>query len=183
MVLTNKEKRAFILPVCIALLLVGLVVYNGHTSSQNQEIQALLEKTKAQIRTDQETVTSLKEFKEKEKLYFHYRLDDWIPLFQNPLELQLYLTKKITSSLDAVGAKGKDLTWVTSEHTSRQPLQNQFVLDVLFPSYTALMSFLEEVEKNKPPLLIQKVEIKKADIKLEVSLTMSFAFRLKDDAI
>lgn len=183
MALTNKEKKAFILPTFLALILVGLVVYNEHTSSQNREIQALLEKTKAQIRIGQETMKSLKGLKEKEKLYRQYQLDDWIPLFQNPLEVKLFLSQKIKSGLDAVGAKEKNLMWVTRENTTQKPLQSQFVLEVLFPSYFALMKFLEDVETSKPPLIPDKVEIKKEGLKLEVSITMSFAFRLKDETI
>lgn len=182
MALTNKEKKAFLLPVLISLLLIGLGVYNGYTSTRNREIQELLEKTTSQIRTNQEKFQVLKELEGKENFYFPYRLDDWIPLFQNSLEVRLYLTQKIKSGLDSVGAKERELAWGTLE-TTTSPFQSQLVLEALFPSYAAFMKFLEEMEKNKPPLLPKRVEIKKAGIKLEVSLNISFAFRLKDEAI
>ena len=182
MALTKQEKRAFAVPALIGLLLIGLVGYNWHLSFQNRKLNEMIEKIDTRIREIQNTFKSLEKMEKEEKFYFQYRLNDWIPIFRNILEVKLYLTKKVKRVLDSVGAQEKDWEWIPLEEETK-PLLSEYHLEALFPSYSALVQFIQEMENSIPPLLPQGVEIKKVGIKIDVNLIMYFGYQLKDETI
>ena len=157
MALTKQEKRVFAVPALIALILLGVVGYNWYISSQNRELQELIEKMNYQIRADQATLQSLQKMNERERVYLQYQLDEWIPIFQNSLEVKLYLTQKVKSALNSVGAKEKDWELRPSETTTK-PYLSEYHLEALFPTYTALVQHLKGLIKNKLPLLFGKAK-------------------------
>jgi len=182
--LTSKEKKAFILPSILALILLGLLIYNHHTLSLNQKIQLELNQIQSNIFSGQQTLSSIQKIAGKEKLYAQYQLDQWIPLFHNLLEVKLFIGQKVTSGLAKVKGKEKNLLWITNETPKPHSfLIGQFSLEAIFPSYLACQNFLKEMESSQPFLIPQKVEIKKEGLKLESLFTFSFAFRMKDEKV
>jgi hypothetical protein len=180
MPLSKQEKNVFIVPIVFALLILGLVGYNRSLSSQNRAFQELITKNDSRISQDQENIRALQQMGEKENFYLRYRLDDWIPFFENPLEVKLFLTQKVRNALSLVGGKEKSLGWKSLD-SKTQPHQTEFTLEAVFPSYTALLEFVEAMEKGKPSLLPKQLGVNKTDIELDVSLSMVFNYRLKDE--
>jgi len=180
MALTKQEKRVFAVPALIALILLGIIGYNWLISSQNRKLQQLIEKTNYQVKADQAKLQWLQKMRGEEKVYLQYRLNEWIPIFQNLLEVKLYLSQRVESVLNSVGAKEKDWELKPSEIT-KKPILSEFHLDALFPSYSALVKFIQDIENTTPPFLPQGVTIKKAGIRLDVSLDLYFSFRLKNE--
>lgn len=182
MPLTNPEKRALAVPVLMALVLIGVLGYNGYLSSQADTLREMLDRTNAAIEEGRSTLGALVELDEKELFSLQYRLNDWIPLFQNAVEVKLYLTQKIHGALSAVGAIQKD--WeLTPWEAESKPHLSTLRVDASFPSYAALLRFIREMEDTPPPLLPQEIAVQKEGIKIEVSLMMYFAYRLKDETI
>jgi hypothetical protein len=182
MVLTKSEKKALAVPVLMALVIMGVLGYNWHLSSQAEILQEMIDKTGAKIREGRSTLQSLEGLDEKELFSLQYQLDEWIPLFENFVEAKLCLTRKVHAALCAVGAEEKD--WILSpSDAGTTPFLGTVQLDALFPSYAALLRFIGEMEDSPPPLLPQETAIQKNGIKLNVSLTMYFAYRLKDETI
>ncbi|MBN2468268.1 MAG: hypothetical protein JXD19_08965 [Deltaproteobacteria bacterium] len=183
MMLTKLEKRNLIVPVALALLLLGVGAYMWHLSDQNRALQELITKTSLRINKDRATLDSLQDFDEKERIYLEFRLDDWIPVFRNGEEVKLFLTKKVEEALASVAAKEEDWQWIPSEIPPDPSHTGAFHLQALFPSYAALVVFIESLEEGVPPLLPQAVDIHKAGIRLTCSVTLNFAYRLTDERV
>jgi len=182
MALTKLEKRSLAVPMLVALVLIGVLGYNGYLSSQADIVQKMIDRTKTQIQAGRSTLQSLNELEEKELFSLQYQLDEWIPVFQNFVAAKLYLTQKAHAALSAVGATEKDRA-VSPSEVETAPFLGTFRLDACFPSYAALLRFIGEMEDTPPPLLPQAIAIRKEGIKIEVSLTMYFAYRLKDEMV
>ena len=91
MALTNNEKRLFLVPALLGVLLLMVMLLNWYMSSQNRALQVLLHQTNVQISENQTTLNSLEDLEVYEAAYSRYRLDEWIPLFRNEVAVRLYL--------------------------------------------------------------------------------------------
>lgn len=182
MALTKQEKTAFVLPALLAAILMGSMGYNWSLIAQLDELQARTRTMTSQIRADRLTVQTFESIKRKERAHLTFALDEWIPLVQNSLELKLFLSEKVNNALESVGAVQKEWDLRPADST-KKPHLCECYLEALFPSHAALVHFLKDIEEHAPPLLAQTAEIRKDGLHIAVSLTMLFAYRLKDEAI
>ena len=182
MVLTRDEKIALVLPILLALLIAGVAIYSKHVSSRQQLIHEMIVRTNTRINADQERLYALQDFAESERFHHQYRLNEWIPMFNNPLEVELFLNQKTQRGLSAVGAKKADCNFEIPQSVTT-PRIGEFYVHAIFPSYQALVTFLRAMEDAPPPALPQEVEIIKAGITIETMLTFYFGYRLYDEAV
>ena len=182
MALTDKEKRLFIAPVILGVLLFAVVLFNGYMSSQNRALQALLHQANVQINENQSTLMSLENLDLQEASYSRYRLDDWIPLFTNEVAVRLYLHHRISQGLEAVAGREIQLTCFPVEQ-SDTPNYTDFVLTAAFPSFSAMVHFLEKLEQTTPPFLIVGALIDKDGITINANVTIRFNYRLNHETI
>lgn len=178
--LTKHIKTEFFLPGLLLLMLIGIAGYNWYILSEGKAVQAFIEKTHAQIRADQTTLQLFEKMNQDKKIYLYYKLDEWIPIFQNFLEAKLFFSAKVAEALKSTGALEKEWELNTPDLTTK-PYLGEFCLEAVFPSYNALVEFLKAMEESVPPLLPEGAEIKKEGIKINASLTMLLAYRLKDE--
>ena len=163
MALTKEEKKVLVLPVLIALLIVGAGGYAWHLTARVTLMQEMIERTRLQIEENREHLHALKGFEQQEQFHHQYRLDEWIPMFDNKLAVGLFLTEKTQHVLDSVGAVQKNWKLTTPE-ASVNPFIAEFNLVAVFPSYEALVQFLRQMEETPPPLLPQEIEVVKTGI-------------------
>ena len=182
MVLTKDEKIALILPIVLALLIIGVAGYSKHLSSRQKLVHQMIMQTNTKINADQEHLYALQDFAESERFHHQYRLDEWIPLFNNTLEVDLFLTQKIQRGLSAVGATKEDCNLQIPQAVTT-PRIGEFHVQAFFPSYPALLEFLRAMEESPPPVLPQEVEIVKTGITVETIITFYFGYRLNDEAV
>jgi hypothetical protein len=181
MALTKPEKKAFLIPALLTVILISTMGYNFSLLAELDELQARNMTMTGQLREDLLTVQTLESIRQKERDHLTFALDEWIPLVQNSLQLKLYLSERVKNALEAVGAVQKE--WDLNPDDTNKPHLCRCYLEALFPSHAALVDFLKDIEEHAPPLLPQTADIRKDGFHIAVSLTLFFGYRLKDETI
>lgn len=180
--LTKDEKIALVLPIVLAILIAGVAGYGKHISSRQKLVHDMIRRTNIKINANHDELFALQGFAESERFHHQYRLDTWIPVFNNTLEAELFLAQKIHRGLRAVGGKKEDYTFEIPP-AEASPRIGEFHVQAFFPSYPALVTFLRAMEESPPPALPQEVEILKRGIIIETMLTFYFGYRLNDETV
>ena len=182
MALTDKEKRQFLAPALLGVLLLVVILFNWYLSSHNRELQVLLHQTNAEITENQVALTSLEDLDVHEAIHSLYRLNDWIPLFSNEVAVRLYIHQRLSRSLGSASAREIQLSWSSSEQ-SDTPNYTDFILTATFPSFGAMIQFLEQIENTIPPLQVVGANIDKDGITINADVTIRFNYRLEHETV
>jgi hypothetical protein len=178
----RRDTKKFLPPLILGLVLLGILFWNWRLSVQNRELQSLLARTTARIESSRAALEKLHHFEQQQQHHQQYRLDDWIPRFRNTVQARLYISRLIREKLDAATAHLVRFDWSTPD-ISKEKTRIDIFLTADFPSYRALQTFVTEIERHVPPLLVQGAQMTKKNIRLETSLVMCFGYRLEHGAL
>lgn len=180
--LTRNEKKLLIVPSCLGAAILALLAYSVHLAAEQDALRDHVLRLNRGISQDVQHLREVQDFARDEQRLRLYEIDQWLPAFDNILEVRLYASQKALQELSAVGAVYQD--WDLSDPADgSRPHIAEFHLTAVFPSYTALVMFLEAVEETPPPLLPQQVELIKTGMTIDASFTFYFGYRLRDETI
>lgn len=166
------------LPGIMALVLLGAMAYYLILNQQSQTLLKEIKAVEARLEKARGSLRALEEWEGVRGSTFIWTLARWIPLFRDPLEARLKLEGRILELFREVRAIEPLVEWKIS--TGENGIaQARLAARGLFPSYEALLKWLEEIEEGTPPMMPTSLEIRKEGARLRVSTSLSLYFRVE----
>lgn len=167
-----------ILPGIAALVLLGTMAYYLILNQQSKTLLKEIKTLEAKLEEARGHMLALEEWDRIQGTGLIWTMARWIPSYQNPLEARLKLEGRILELFREARALEPSVEWKPPAG-QKGIAQARLVTRGLFPSYEALLQWLQEVEEGTPPMRPTSIEIRKEGHRLRVSTALSTYFRVE----
>lgn len=180
------EKRPrfhpMIVPAVVLALLVGAVGYYLSLSYQERRLLAQLRDIQTQLKERRAALRSVEELDAYRGSPLLLGVNQWAPVFADPVEARLRTEGRVLQALKEAGARAPTVQWEESKGASGVR-QARLSVKAGFPSYGSLLRWLREMEEGAPPMLPRSLEIAKQGTQVRLLVTLSAFFRVEHDAL
>jgi|GEM_PF-5185919 hypothetical protein len=172
---SRKPNPLFVPGVLLAALLVASA-YNLHVANDGRLLRRELSSMQVRIQEKREILGSLERLDRERETMRAFSPTSWVPILTNHLEARLQAEGRVMSALQEAKAQQPNLEWKEEAATGLR--RATLTLKALFPSYMGFVQCLRALEEGVPPLLPQSLEMKKEGMRIRISLTLGFHYRL-----
>lgn len=174
-----RKSNPLFAPAILLVLLLGAAAYNLYLANDGARLRRQLSSLQLKIHEKREILRSLELLDQERQTMAAFPPSAWVPIVANQWEARLHAEKKVMDAVRDVKALQPELEW--KEETASGLRRAYLTFKALFPSYDGFLRCLRGFEEEVPPLLPCYLEMNKEGMKVRVSLTLGFHYRLQHE--
>ncbi len=174
-----RKSNPLLAPALILVVLLGAAAYNLYLVNDGARLRRELSSLQVRIHEKRGLIRSLESLEQERQGLAAFSPWAWVPTVANRWEARLHAEKRVMDAVRDAKALQPELEWKEETGTGLRRARVDF--KALFPSYEGFVRCLRGFEEELPPLLPYSLEMKKEGMKVRVSLSLGFHYRLQHE--